>query len=151
VKIVPINLREASAFIDANHRHNSAPRGMRFAVGLIDDDGELIGVGVAGRPLSRVLDPMSVIEINRTCTTGEPNANSMIYGALRRAAKALGYTKVITYSQVNENGSSLRAAGFRLEAELPPRPSWADSSGNSLVARDPVGTGGVARRRWVWP
>lgn len=36
----------------------------------------------------------------------------MLYGACIRAAKALGYNKVITYTLKYENGSSLKAANF---------------------------------------
>lgn len=36
----------------------------------------------------------------------------MLYGAARRAAFALGYERVITYTLEGEPGTSLRAAGF---------------------------------------
>jgi hypothetical protein len=36
----------------------------------------------------------------------------MVYGALARAAKALGYEEVWTYTLPEEPGTSLRAAGF---------------------------------------
>jgi hypothetical protein len=150
VKIVPVSLRQASAFIAMHHRHHRPPRGMRFAIGILSD-GVLVGVATAGRPLSRVLDPMRVIEVNRTCTDGTSNANSMLYGAVRRASKAMGYEKVITYTQAGESGCSLRASGFRLDAELPARKSWAESSIALREIRDPVGSGGVPRQRWIWP
>jgi hypothetical protein len=50
-----------------------------------------------------------------------------------------------------ESGASLRAAGFRLEAVLPARGSWAQQSIKLKDIRDPVGTGNVERMRWVWP
>lgn len=36
----------------------------------------------------------------------------MLYGACRRAAFALGYRKLVTYTLQDESGSSLRAAGY---------------------------------------
>lgn len=72
----------------------------------------------------------------------------MLYGAAWRAAKALGYTRMITYTQHTESGASLKAAGFIKQAELPARKSWAESSKKLKSARDPVGSGGVARQRW---
>lgn len=54
---------------------------------------------------------------------GAKNANSRLYGAIRRAASALGYEKLITYTLKEEPGSSLRAAGFIAVAESPGR-SW---------------------------
>jgi hypothetical protein len=150
LRVVPVSFREACAFIADHHRHNKPPRGMKFAIGL-HANGELAGVVTAGRPVSRAYDPREVVEINRTCTDGAPNANSMLYGAARRAAAAMGYNRIITYTQADETGTSLRAAGFRRDAELAARGSWAESSVKLREIRDPEGNGGVARIRWTWP
>lgn len=50
--------------------------------------------------------------ITRVATDGVPNGCSMLYGALCRAGKALGYTEAWTYTLPDEPGTSLRAAGF---------------------------------------
>ena len=52
------------------------------------------------------------LEVNRLCATGEKNVCSFLYGAAARAAKALGYTKIITYTLDTESGVSLRAASW---------------------------------------
>jgi hypothetical protein len=72
----------------------------------------------------------------------------MLYGASWRAAKAMGYRRMITYTQADESGASLRAAGFVLVKTLEPRKSWAESSVALKGIRDPVGNGGVARCLW---
>jgi hypothetical protein len=41
----------------------------------------------------------------------------MLYGACVRAAKALGYKKVITYTLASETGASLKASNFISEGE----------------------------------
>jgi hypothetical protein len=64
-----------------------------------------------------MLDDGWTLEVTRTCTTGVKNANSMLYGACWRAAKAMGYTKLGTYTLPEEGGASLRAAGWRLIGE----------------------------------
>lgn len=143
----PITLRQAAEFISDHHRHNQPPRGWKFGVG-IDIGGSLVGVGTAGRPVARAFDDGYTLEVNRTCTNGAPNANSMLYGALWRAAQALGYTRLITYTQADETGASLRAAGFRKVKDLPARKSWAESSVKLRGIRDEVGNGGVARVLW---
>ena len=51
-----------------------------------------------GRPVSRYLDDGLTLEVNRLCTTGAENACSMLYGAAARAARAMGYQKIITYT-----------------------------------------------------
>ncbi len=109
----PITLRDAARFVNTNHRHLSAPRGWRFGVGLWKDNA-LVGVAVAGRPIARKNDDGFTLEVTRNCTDGTRNACSRLYGAIRRAARALGYRRLITYTRLGESGASLRAAGFRI-------------------------------------
>lgn len=145
--VVPITLRAAAAFVNEHHRHNKPPRGHKFSIGL-EHDNRLVGVACAGRPIARYFDDGFTLEVNRTCTDGTPHANSMLYGAIWRAGKAMGYKRCITYTQADEPGTSLRAAGWRKVKELPARGSWADSSVQLAHVRDPVGNGGVARVLW---
>ena len=65
--------------------------------------------------MSRFLDDGYTLEVNRLCTDGARNACSMLYGAAVRAAKAMGYHKVITYILDSECGVSLKASGFMCE------------------------------------
>ncbi len=151
MKIIPVTLRQAQDFVRQHHRHNKPPRGWKFGCGVAVA-GELAGVAVAGRPVSREIqsrEPLT-LEVNRTCTDGARNANSMLYGAIWRAAKALGYERCITYTQADESGASLRAAGYVKVKELPPRKGWADSTADPAMKamRDEVGNGGVARVLW---
>lgn len=147
MEIVPITLKAAREFVLLHHRHNKPPTGHKFSIGL-EKDGVLIGVASAGRPIARHFDDGRTLEVNRTCTLGDKNANSMLYGAIWRCAKAMGYKRMITYTQADETGSSLRAIGMIKVKELPPRKSWAQSSISTVVNRDPVGNGGVARVLW---
>jgi hypothetical protein len=123
----PVSLREARAFVAAHHRHNVAPRGWKFGVGLWQDDA-LVSVGIAGRPVARALDDGLTVEITRVCTLGQRNAASRLYGALCRAAAALGYRRAVTYNLASESGVSLRAAGFVLVEILGHRETWATPS-----------------------
>lgn len=147
VQIRPITLREASAFIAEHHRHNKPPRGWKFGVGLQAGD-KLVGVATAGRPVARHYDDGLTLEVNRTCTDGTRNANSKLYGAVWQAARAMGYRRAITYTQTDETGASLRAAGWVKVKELAARKSWAESSVALKDRRDPVGNGGVPRVLW---
>lgn len=145
--IVPITFRQACEFISQLHRHNKPPAGHKFSVGL-KLNGVLVGVAMAGRPIARHFDDGLTLEVNRTCTDGTRNANSMLYGAVRRAAWGMGYLRIITYTQTDESGVSLRAAGFVKIKTLPARSSWAASSVKMKSTRDPVGNGGVERMLW---
>ena len=65
--------------------------------------------------LARRLDDGYTLEVNRLCTNGTPNACSILYAAVYRAARAMGYTKVVTYILDTESGVSLKAAGYVCE------------------------------------
>lgn len=148
MKIIPITFKDSCLFVKENHRHNKPPQGHKFSIGLIDDDKNLIGVGMAGRPIARAFDNGFTLEVIRTCTLGDSNANSMIYGAIWKIAKAMGYTRCITYTQHDESGSSLKGAGWIKVKDLPSRKSWAESSVKLKDKKDPVGSGGVSRTLW---
>jgi hypothetical protein len=147
--VTPIHLEEANAFVAAHHRHNAPVPGAKFSVAVSDDAGMVRGVAIVGLPKARMLCDGWTLEVNRTCTDGTANANSMLYGAAWRAAKAMGYLRLVTYTQHDESGVSLRAAGWTKVRDLKPRKGWAESStGARREACDPVGTGGVARCFW---
>ena len=148
--IVPLSFRAACEFVAQHHRHNAPPTGHKFSIRVIDDTGNLRGVAMVGRPVARHFDDGLTLEVNRTCTDGYPNANSALYGAAWRTARAMGYRRLVTYTQADETGVSLRAAGAAKVADLPPRKGWADSSVALKALRDPIGTGGVARTLWEW-
>jgi len=95
-----------------NHRHNDPVVGAKFVVGVALEN-KIVGVAIVGRPVARLLDDGWTLEVTRVCTDGTRNANSFLYGAVRRATWALGYKKLITYTLPTENGASLRGAGFR--------------------------------------
>jgi hypothetical protein len=121
--LVPVDWATVRGFVATWHRHHKPPIGHKFSIGVADDD-TLVGVAVIGRPVARAYDDGMTLEVNRTATDGHPNANSMLYGAAARAAFALGYRRLITYTQAGESGSSLRAAGWHVVAERPARPGW---------------------------
>lgn len=124
LRLVPVSLTTAKAFVANHHRHNLPPVGWKFGVAAAVGN-EIVGVAMAGRPVARALDDGYTLEVIRTCTIGDvKNVNSMLYGAIARAAKALGYTTIYTYTRAEEPGSSLRAAGWKVDAELGPRPTW---------------------------
>ena len=144
MRIVPITLKAAQEFVKEHHRHNKPPVGHKFSVGLETDWGLLIGVACAGRPVAWMLDNGLTLEVNRTCTLGDKNANSMLYGAVWRAAKAMGYRRCITYTQHDESGASLRAVGWTRVKELPPNKGW--DRPNRF--RSDIGSAGIARTLW---
>lgn len=111
--VTPINLDEANAFVSIHHRHHAPVPGAKFCIAV--SEGETVhGVAIVGRPVARLSDNGLTLEVNRCCTDGTRNACSMLYGAAWRAAKALGYQRLITYTLPEEGGASLRGAGWQL-------------------------------------
>ncbi len=122
MNVIPITLRQANEFVKKYHRHNIPVVGCRFAIGATKN-GKLVGVAIVGRPIARLLDNGITLEILRTCTDGTKNANSFLYGAIKRIATEMGYKKIITYTLISESGSSLKAIGAKLDKTIPPY-SW---------------------------
>jgi hypothetical protein len=109
----PITFAEASAFVALHHRHHKPPTGWLFGTAVSNGE-RVVGVAMVGRPVARMLCDGYTAEVNRLCTDSTPHAASMLYAACWRAARALGYRRLITYILDSETGTSLRAAGWRL-------------------------------------
>ena len=112
MEIVPIEFSEACDFVKKYHRHHRPPQGHKFSI-AVENDGKIVGVCIVGRPVARMLQDGWTLEVTRLCTDGTFNACSMLYSAAWRAARAMGYRRVITYILESENGSSLRAANWK--------------------------------------
>lgn len=111
LSIEPCTVKAARKRVAEWHRHLKDIQGGLFAAQCVTSTGECVGVAIAGNP-SRVWQHEAKLVISRVATTGHENACSALYGALCRAAKALGYREVWTYTLPEEPGTSLRAAGF---------------------------------------
>lgn len=133
----PITWDEARVFVDRNHRHHEAPRGHKFSIGVNNGE-KVVGVIVVGRPVSRMLDNGWTLEVTRCCVLEEAkNAASMLYAAAWRAARAMGYQRLITYTLREEPGTSLKAAGWKVIGETAGG-SWS-REGRPRVDRHPLG------------
>ena len=141
-EVVPLPLAEANAFVEQHHRHHGRVVGHRWSIGVADSSGRVRGVAIVGRPVSRGLDDGLTLEITRVATDGAKDACSALYGACRRAAFALGYKKLVTYTLASEPGVSLRAAGYRLVGEVRGR-SW-NCQSRPRVDKHPM----QAKLRW---
>lgn len=126
LRIEPITLRDANAYVNERHRHSKQAQGHKFSVALKDDTG-IRGVAIAGRPVARRLDDGLTLEILRVCTDGVPNGCSKLYAACVATGKGMGYRKFVTYTLASENGASVKAAGFTRDGESPGG-SWSTPS-----------------------
>jgi hypothetical protein len=146
--IVPVDLKTANDFVRRLHRHSRPVVGHKFAVGVEDESGLLRGVAIVGRPVAPRLDDGKAAEITRLCTDGALNACSMLYGACRRAARAIGHAPIYTYTLPDEGGASLRGAGFILDKTDAggPAAQWHNRPGRTA---QPVGDD-LFGGKWRW-
>lgn len=120
---VPMELKDANAYVERLHRHHMPVHRDKFRFGCADEDG-LHGVIQVARPVSRYLDDGETLEVVRCCTDGTRNACSFLYSRAARVAKEMGYKRIITYILESEDGASLRASGWTLEADGVGGGSW---------------------------
>ncbi|WP_030237885.1 XF1762 family protein [Streptomyces sp. NRRL S-350] len=125
LRIRPLSFAAACAFVTEHHRHHAPPQGHKFSLAVVaEPDDQVVGVAIVGRPVARPFDDGLTLEVTRVATDGTANACSALYGAAWRTARAAGYQRLVTYTQEEESGASLRAAGWRLVARRRPRPGW---------------------------
>lgn len=134
--VVPVSRAEANRYVDVLHRHNGPLPSSKFCCGVIDETGAVLGVAIAGLPKARMLTDGGTLEVNRVCTDGSRNACSKLYGACVRAARALGYWRVVTYTLEAEAGASLRASGWTLVAQGAGGGSWLQERGTGQLEVD---------------
>ena len=143
MKVVPCTLRQANELVDKIHRHHAPVQGHRFSLALYKDS-ILVGVVICGRPVSRGCDPWLTLEILRCATDGTKNAISKLYSHVVRAARAMGYEKVQTYTLPEEGGASLRASGFTLDG-ITAGGQWKHTDGKERRTDQPT----APKLRWV--
>ena len=122
-----IEFAPAAAFVSEHHRHHTAPVGHLFSMGAFRGE-RMVGVVIVGRPVARGRDDGLTAEVTRLCVLdNEPNACSFLYGKAAKAALALGFRRIGTYTLKRESGTSLRAAGWVVVGEVKGR-SWTTPS-----------------------
>lgn len=139
----PVTYADACRFIEQHHRHHKPPQGHKFSISLVNESGDICGVVCVGRPVARGLDDGWTAEVTRLCTDGTKNGCSMLYSAAAKAAKAMGYKKIITYILEEESGTSLKASGWELDGHVPGR-SWTCPS-RPREDKHPT----VNKKRWI--
>jgi hypothetical protein len=119
--IRPVSFATARAFIARHHAHCNAPTARRYGAGLWNGN-TLIGVLSVGSPVARALCGRGILEVNRLCIRRDIpaalawNAASQLYGYAAREAARRGWTRIVTYTRADEDGTSLIAAGWKQEA-----------------------------------
>lgn len=144
----PITLQEASAYVEAHHRHNAGPKFHKFSLCLrAPGEVEPVGVAIASIPKARCQMDGLTLEINRCCADPRyADVCSNLYARTIRIGREMGYTRFLTYTLPEESGSSLRAVGFQVDEVVhSPSGGWNAPSRPRSTRRYPSGD----KVRWV--
>jgi hypothetical protein len=144
LSIRPCTIRSALAWVGETHRRLPRLQGGMWAVQVLDD-GERIGVAIVGHPARLLAERGHLCVLRVAVTEGHPNACSILYGACARAARAMGAADLVTYTHLDELGTSLRASGW-IDAGLTSGGEHDRPSRRRLPAID-----ALPKRRWVVP
>lgn len=88
MKIVPLSMKDAEAFLGKHERHYKMPVEPICAIGVADDEG-LHGAAILGRHED------GDAELAHIYVDGISQGYSLLYGACWRALKALGYARAV--------------------------------------------------------
>lgn len=143
LQVRPCTLKQANELVSSLHRHHKPAQGHRFSLALYDGE-RLAAVAICGRPVARKCDTYYTLEITRCASDGTANAISKLYGAICRAARAMGYDAVQTYTLPEEGGASLRASGFEFAGEAGGG-AWVHTDGKTRRNDQPTGV----KHKWV--
>lgn len=137
LELAPITLRAAREFCTIHHSYAKAPVGALFAVAT--KHAEIIrAVAIVGRPISSVLDNGSTAEVIRLISDGATfNASSFTLRNATKAAFALGYCRVVSYTDKTLQAAAFKAAGFNIAREHRVKP-WHGREMLDIVGRTVV-------------
>jgi hypothetical protein len=133
--VVPCSISDAIEFIRQHHRHHRPPESGYFACAVAISE-RVCGVAIVGRPNARGLQDGFTADVTRCATDGTEHACSKLYAACWRAARAIGYRRMGTYTLATEPGTSLIAAGWKELYRVKGR-SW-DTPARPRVDRHPL-------------
>lgn len=117
-----VDFATAKAFITEHHAHHKPSHAWRWGHAIFNG-ADLVGVAMVGRPVARMIDGTTTVEVTRLCVRRDLspdltwNACSMLYAAAAKEAKRRGFSKVITYVLETEDGTTLKAVGWDRETK----------------------------------
>ena len=131
--IARVSLSEARDFVRRRHRHADPLAYHLFSVGCYDTQSDLgwpnpwkdrlVGVVTVHRPGAPALDDEWTAQVARLCTDGTKNAGSKLLGTAVRAAWAMGFRRLVSYTLPEESGATYRACGWNCTGVVPAK-SW---------------------------
>jgi hypothetical protein len=134
LRVCEVSFAIARHFVGVHHRHCRSPTAWRFGASIFNGR-TMLGTVIVGNPVAPAFNGRGTLEVNRLCIRRDLpralawNAASMLYGWSAREAERRGWSHIITYTRADEEGTSVRAAGWQQEATVRGR-GWHSSRRN---------------------
>ena len=112
-EVVPVSRNVAAKFVDDHHQYKFSTRSYKFALGIKHNEA-LVGVAICGPTGARNTEQdLRIIEIRRLCVVeGHSNGYHALAQSCMKAAKALGYSSIVAYTENHDTDDAYIASGF---------------------------------------
>jgi hypothetical protein len=124
LRIGSVRLQDAKRFVARHHGHCRPPVTWRFGATVFNGRFWL-GVVMVGNPVAPAYARQGgIVEVNRLCIRRDVpsvlrwNGASKLLGWAAQEAARRGFERIISYTRIDEDGASLRAAGWTPEARV---------------------------------
>lgn len=133
LRVVPVTLGEARAFVERHHSHHHAPVGGLLAAAAAEGD-RVCCVAILSRPVARMLDARGdTAEVTRVATDRTKGAALLCLRTLASAAMRLGWQRLVSYTLLGESGNLYRQAGWRVTGLVEPSDGWHSREGRTIA------------------
>lgn len=148
----PITIKAANEFIKTFHRHHrpTIRNSGRWALAALNLNEEIVGVVIAGNPVSPNYMDGYTIELTRLCVKGgAPKGTcSFLLGKCCNIWRTMGGKKLLTYTLDSESGASLKGAGWSLVGVVKPHNRWTNRTKIDGIERAHLQVYEVTKHRW---
>ena len=153
IYVKPITIKNANSFIAEHHRHHrpTARNSGRWALAAYTiNNNDMVGVVIAGNPVSATYMDGVTIELTRLCVSKNAPKGTCSFLLSRCSAiwKMMCGEKIITYTLASESGASLRGAGWTQTATVKPHKRWLNKSKSDGIERSELHIYSVTKYRW---
>ena len=148
----PITIKCANEFIKSFHRHHrpTIRNSGRWAIAALDNCENIVGVVIAGNPVSATYMDGLTIELTRLCVreAAPKGTCSFLLSKCCSIWRTMGGERVITYTLETETGASLRGAGWSQVGTVKPHKRWQNKTKTDGVERAQLQVYEVTKHRW---
>lgn len=148
----PMTIKEANQFVKLHHRHHrpTSNNSWKWALSALDQNGLLVGVLIAGNPVSATYMDWYTLEITRLCVSENAPlwTASFLLARARNIWQMMWGRRLLTYTLVSESGASLKWAGWGMTARIKWHSKWEAKSKHDWKTSDSLEI--YKKEKWRW-